>query len=217
MPYSERAQEIESRLEKFEKENWDLRKQVEDLREETRKWKDSDGEEKLFLVGHLNHILRRTGMWRDEEETTECGKEDCFENFSQGINEDSQVGVDNEIRGLLGAVEHDTKDEIKTQGTVEPPNKVTHVVQDGVLAQSRAPGDLEGTLEEMRKLKNERRFKNRSAVQQDDFKARGEKNPDVVRKYSRRKLIKAQGARETSMKIEDIIQEGMDPVSLGWL
>jgi hypothetical protein len=156
-------------------------------------------------------------MWRDEEETTECGKEDCFDNFSQGVNEDSQVGVENEIKELLGEVEHDPKDETKTQGTVEPPNKVTHVVQDGVVAQGRATGDLEGTLEEMRRLKNERRFKNRSTVRQDDLKAWREKSPDVVRKYSRRKLIKAQGAREMSMKIEDIIKEGKDPVSLGWL
>jgi hypothetical protein len=63
------------------KENGDPWKQVEDLHEKMRKWKDSDGEEKLFLVGHLNHILRRTGMWRDEEDMTEWGKAYCFENF----------------------------------------------------------------------------------------------------------------------------------------
>jgi regulator of replication initiation timing len=217
IPHSKRVEEIESRLEKLEKENGDLRKQVEDLCEETRKWKDSDGEDKLFLVGHLNHILRRTGLWREEEEMTQCGKEDCFENFSQGIDEDSHVRVENEIRGLLGTVEHDTKDEAETQETVESPKNITHVVHDGVVAQNEAPGDLEGGLEEMRKLKNERRFKNRSTVRQDDFKAWREKNPDVVRKYSRRKLIKAQGVREMSMNIEDIMKEGKDPVSLGWL
>jgi hypothetical protein len=64
-------------------------------------------------------------------------------------------------------------------------------VDNGVLEDSRAHGDLEGALEEMRKLKNERRFENRSMVRQDD--------------------------REMSMKIEDILEEGKDPVSLGFL
>jgi hypothetical protein len=217
IPYSKRAQEIESRLEKFEKENGDLRKQVEDLHQETRKWKDSDGEEKLFLVGHLNHILRRTGLWRDEEEMTECGKEDCFEKFSQRINEDSQTRVGNEIRGLLGGVENVPKDEAESQETVETPKKITDVVDNGVVAQSEAPGDIEPDLEKMRKLKNERRFKNRSTVQEDGFKAWSKKNPDVVRTFSLRNLIKPRGVREMSMKIEDIMKEGKDPVSLGWL
>jgi len=182
---------------------------VEDVHEEMRKWKDSDGEEKLFLVGHLNHILRRTGMWRDEEEMTECGKEDCFENFSHGVNEDSQVPDEN-TNGLLGEVEHDMKDKAESQETVETPERIKDVVDNGILEESIA-------LEEMRKLKNERRFENRSMVRQDDFKAWREKNPDIVRKFSRRKLIKAQGVREISMKIEDIIEEGKDPVSLGFL
>jgi hypothetical protein len=217
IPHEKRAQEIESRLEKFKKENGDLRKQVEDLSEETRKSKDSDGEDTLFLMGHLNHILRRTRLWRDEEEMSECGKEDCFKNFSQGVNEDSLVRVENAIRGLLGGVEDDTNDKAESRETVETPGKVEEVVDTGGLAQSRAPGDLEGTLEELRKLKNEQRLKNRSTVLQIDFTAWREKSPDIVRKFSRRKLIKAQGARKTSMKIENIIEEGKDPVSLGWL
>jgi hypothetical protein len=220
IPHSKRAEEIESRLEKFEKQNRDLRKQVEDLREETRKWKDSDGEDKLCLVGHLNHILRRTGLWRGEEDMTECGKEYSFENFSQGINEDSQARVENQIRGPLGGVENVPKDEAESQETVEPPKKATDAVDDGFVAQSEAPGDLERTLEKMRKMKNERRFKNRSTVREDDFKAWRIKNPDVVRKFSGRKprnFIKPQDVREMSMKIEDIMREGKDPVSLGWL
>jgi hypothetical protein len=216
IPYSKRAQEIEFRLEKLEKENGDLWKQVEDLREETRKWKDSDGEDKLCLVGHLNHILRRTGLWRNEEEMTERVKEDCFENFSQGINEDSQARVENEIRGLLGRVKNVPKDEAESQETVETLKKITDVA-NGVITRSEAPGDFERDLEKMRKLKNERRFKNRSAVQEDGFKAWRKKNPDVVRTFSRRNLIKPRGAREMSMKIEDIMKEGKDPASLGWL
>jgi hypothetical protein len=168
-------------------------------------------------VGHLNHILRRTGLWRNEEEMTECVKEDCFENFSQGINEDSQARVENEIRGLLGRVEDVPKDEAESQETVETPKETPDVVNDSAVAQSEAPGDLESALEKMRKLKNERRFKNRSMVQEDGFKAWRKKNPDVVRTFNRRNLIKPRGVREMSMKIEDIMKDGKDPVSLGWL
>jgi hypothetical protein len=158
-------------------------------------------------------------MWRGGKEMTESGKEARIEEISEEMKGEVQVRVENEIKELLRRVDRDTKDEAKPQRTVEEPAKLTDIVENGFIASSLTPADLEGNLEEMRKLKNERRFGNRPLVREGHFEAWKEKNPEVVRKFSTggRHLARVGGKREPSMKIQDILGAGTNPVSLGWI